>query len=86
MQRPGIAPKGGISENWLCQPCFQVAAKAAIARGAVHTVAQRGRRAKAEGELDAAKAIVRDFGKGQDLESVTAGFVSIVFEERVVEA
>jgi len=42
--------------------------------------------AKAEGELDAAKAIVSDFGKGQDLESVTAGFVSIVFENRVVEA
>jgi len=35
--------------------------------------------------LDAAKAIVRDFGKGQDLESVTAGFVSIYFENRVVD-
>ena len=28
MQRPGIAPKEGISEEWLCQSCFEIAAKA----------------------------------------------------------
>jgi hypothetical protein len=44
-----MAPREGISDEWLCQPYFRIAAKAAVARGALLITAQRGRRAKAEG-------------------------------------
>jgi hypothetical protein len=29
--RPGIAPKSGISDRWLCQPCFEMAMRIAEA-------------------------------------------------------
>jgi len=53
--------------------------------GALHTVAQRGRGAMAKG-IDRCQNQQRNRRIGRNLESVTAGFVSVVFENRVVEA
>src|SRR5437764_11736473 len=34
--RPGIAPKSGISNRWLCQPCFTMAVRIAEANRVVY--------------------------------------------------
>lgn len=47
--RPGIAPKSGISDRWLCQPCFEMAMKIAEANGVVHVRANRGPTVKEAG-------------------------------------
>ncbi|KAF1841905.1 uncharacterized protein K460DRAFT_175672 [Cucurbitaria berberidis CBS 394.84] len=48
-ERPGIAPKDGISGTWLCQPCFSAAVRTAKASGTIHVKAKRGLRAKRAG-------------------------------------
>jgi len=35
-ERPGIAPKSGISNRWLYQPCFGMAIRTAEAHGVVY--------------------------------------------------
>jgi hypothetical protein len=47
--RPGIAPKSGISDRWLCQPCFEMAMRIAEAYGVVHVRANRGPTVKEAG-------------------------------------
>lgn len=48
-ERPGIAPKSGISDRWLCQSCFTMAARTAEAYGVVHVRENRGPTVKEAG-------------------------------------
>lgn len=46
---PAVAPKAGISDTWLCQPCFRATVRTAKALGIQNVEGRRGLRAKEAG-------------------------------------